>query len=134
MLRATRHIASVFEQLINQLVDSETFRHRGQLFANAGQFGQRHTGISLVGPFGAQESGPISGVLILVVGQDGLDGTLSVFHELTIVFDQLVGLTLGPDALSDKERTSVVEGKTLSGRGDCGRRRLIKTTKKTKKE
>src|SRR3546814_797230 len=99
LLFAAGHVATIVQQLVDQRVHGEVFGNRGELFADAGKLGKRHAGIGLIGPFGAQEGGPVGGILVLVVGQHRLDSALAVFHELTVVFDQLIGFAFGQYAL-----------------------------------
>ena len=82
---ALGHVAAIVEQLGDQRVHREALGHGGDALADALEFGQRHDGIGLVGPLGAQERRPVDGVLALVVGQHRLDGALAVFHQLAVV-------------------------------------------------
>ncbi|MNX11170.1 hypothetical protein D3C86_409270 [compost metagenome] len=96
---ALAHGAAVVQQLGDQRVHREAFRNRRDAFADALEFGQRHGGVGLVGPLGAQERRPVDGVLALVVGQHRFDGALAVFHELAVVLDELIGFAFGQHAL-----------------------------------
>src|SRR5690606_11700051 len=96
---AAGHLEAVVQQLVDQRMNGKAFGDRGDFFANAGQLGQRHTSIGLIGPFGVQERGPVGGVFALVIGKHLFDSALAFFHELTIRLDHVVGLVRAQDAL-----------------------------------
>ena len=97
---AACHGTTVVQHAVNQGMHREVLGNGCQLFTNASQLGQWQGGISLVSPFGTQESGPISGVLVLVVSQNRFNRALAVFHQLTVTLDQVFRLVLGQNALS----------------------------------